>query len=716
MLTVRVERVVMQKEGREIRWLFEPRSVAVLGASPNPAKIGYKIVENLVSDHYAGRIFPINPKGGEILGIPVCRSLAEVEGEVDMAVVAVPEKAAREAVTECGKKGVKHLSVITSGFSETGNLAGERKLLETAREHGMRILGPNIFGIYSSRVSMNATFGPKGIRKGSVAIITQSGALGIAMIGKTAVENIGLSAIVSVGNKCDLDEADLLEYLVAQPDTRIILMYIEGVQHGERLVAALKQATAVKPIVVIKSGRSKRGAIAAASHTGSLAGADEVFDAIMRQCGVLRAENLKDAFNWCKFLADTPRPKSDSAVIVTNGGGIGVLATDACEKFSVALYDDAATLKETFAPVTPAFGSTKNPVDITGQATGADYTQALGAALKAPAIGAVMALYCETAMFDVESLNRMIRENCARAREMGKPIVFSIIGGAAIEESIRTLRRESIPVFDDVYEAVSCVGAIYRYSHRLAEPPSAVPEVHVDMGAVEEAVRSARADGRQFLLPAEARRLMEAVDVPMPASGIARSLAEAVELAERIGYPVVMKIVSKDIIHKSDAGGVALDLDDRGEVIDAYQAILHNARKYAPTARIDGLEVSEMVRKSIETIVGARRDPAFGPVVMFGLGGIYVEVMKDVAFRAFPLDAREARTMIKEIRSYPLLLGVRGEARKDIEAVVDILFKMGNLLARCEEISDIELNPVVVYEHGEGAKALDVRVLLSKKR
>ncbi len=700
----------------DISLLFEPKSVAVVGASPNRGKIGYKIIENILEDGYKGRLYPVNPKGGEVLGHEIYTSLSAIPDDIDMAVLTIPEKQVFPAVQECAARGVKYLPIITSGFSEVGNIEGERQIVTYAREHGMRVLGPNIFGLYSSRVSLNATFGPRGIKHGKVAILTQSGALGIAMVGKTAVENIGLSAILSMGNKSDIDEADVLEYLVRQDETRIILMYVEGVQKGEKFVQALKAATKVKPVVVIKSGRSKRGAVAAASHTGSLAGADEVFDAIMRQCGVMRAESLKDAFNWCKFLAESPLPEGDNGVIVTNGGGIGVMATDACEKHNVPLYDDAKTLKEIFSPVTPAFGSTKNPVDITGQATGEDYTTALSAGLTRTDLHTVMALYCETALFTPESLTAMIRENSRRYREAGKPILFSIIGGKAIEDSISVLRKEGIPVFDDVYDAVSCMGTLYRYRRHVREPLEADAVADIDLKRVEQAIASARADNRTFLLPLEAHQVARAVGIPMPKSGVARSLDEAVRMAEGIGYPVVMKIVSKDIIHKSDAGGVALDLDDKSEVIDAYQAILHNARRYNAKARIDGVEVSEMIKRSTETIVAARRDAAFGPVVMFGLGGIYVEVMKDVAFRAFPLTLHEARTMVKETRSYPLLLGVRGEKRKDIDGVVDAIVKMGTLISLCPDITDIELNPVVVYEHGQGVKALDVRILLGTSK
>jgi len=698
----------------EIRYLFEPRSIAVIGASHHPEKIGSKILQNIINAGYRGAIFPVNPKGGEILGRPVARSLEEIPGELDVVCTCVPGPFVRASVEAAARKGVKFNLIISSGFSEVGNVEEEKRIIAIARAAGMRILGPNIFGMYSAPAQLDMTFGPGGILPGNVAIITQSGALGLAMIGKTAVEGIGISSMVSVGNKADLDEADLLEYLLGDPQTHSILMYVEGVKHGERLIPALKSATRQKPVVVIKSGRSKRGAIAAASHTGSLAGSDAIFDAIMRQCGVLRAESVKEAFDLCKFLSDTPLPRGENAVIVTNGGGIGVLATDACEKYGVSLFDDLASLKETFGAVTPDFGSTKNPIDLTGQATSHHYGEALAAALRNEHINAVLSLYCETAVFDVENLAPMIEENFKRYREAGKPIVFSVFGGATSEASVAQLGKRKIPVMGDVYDTVACLGGLYDYRRRRAAISEKVDELPIDEAAINETLRGARADGRSFLLAQEGAALMRAAGIRPPRSHVARSLDDAVRMAEAIGYPVVMKVVSRDILHKSDAGGVALDLDNREEVIDAYQAILRNCRARVPNARIDGIEVAEMVRRGVELIVGARRDPGFGPVVMFGHGGIYVEVMKDVSFRAAALSRAEAMEMMKEIRAYPLLLGVRGEERKDIDKAVEAILRLATVIRRCPGISDIEVNPLVVYDEGEGAVAVDARVLLAK--
>ncbi|MCX6091819.1 MAG: acetate--CoA ligase family protein [Candidatus Bipolaricaulota bacterium] len=691
--------------------LFNPRGVAIIGASTNPGKIGYRIVENMVKSGYTGRIYPINPKGGEILGWPVHATLAEVEGDVDVAVLSVPADHVMAAVADCGAKRVGHLVVVTSGFSEIGNIAGEKDVVALAHAHGMRVLGPNVFGIYSASSRLDATFGPGGILPGHVAIVTQSGALGIAMIGKTAAESLGLSALISVGNKSDIDEADLLTYLGDDPETRVVLLYIEGVKNGERLVRMLRQVTKRKHVVVIKSGRSARGAMAAASHTGSLAGADDVFDDVMRECGVLRAESVQEAFNWVRFLASAPLPSGEDAVIVTNGGGIGVLATDACEKYGVRLYDNQPVLAAAFAEVMPEFGSSKNPVDLTGQATGQDYARSLDAVLARSDMHAAIALYCETALFDTAQFADLLR-SVYRRYEGTKPIVLALFGGERIEAMIRELRSEGIPVFGDVYEAISVLGALYRSWRRLNEDDADQDApFDIDIAQIRRVLQRAGAQGRVFLLAHEAAEVALALGLCMPRSILARDMDEAVRAAETIGYPVVMKVVSKDIVHKSDAGGVALNLENRSEVVDAYQAILRSCLAHKPDAVIEGVEVVEMVRAGVETIVGARQDPSFGPVAMFGLGGIYVEVMKDVSFRAAPLTARVAREMIGSIRSYPLLLGVRGERRKDIGAAADVVMRLGRLIAECREITDIEVNPLVVYDYGEGVKAVDVRIL-----
>jgi acetyl coenzyme A synthetase (ADP forming)-like protein len=700
-----------------IKYLFEPRSIAIVGASAHKGKIGYAVISNIITSNYQGKVYPINPQGGEVLGLPMYKTINDLPNDIDLVCIAIPAKLVFDAVKNCADKGFKFAAIISSGFSEIGNLEEENNIVQYATARGLRIVGPNMFGIYSSMAPVNATFGPADIAKGNVAVITQSGALGIALIGKTKAENIGLSTIVSVGNKADINESDLLEYLENNEQTRVIFMYIEGIKNGERLFSQAKAITRKKPIVIIKSGRSRRGAMAAASHTGSLAGEDKVFDDIARQCGLIRAENIQEALDWCKFVAAAPEPKGENSVIVTNGGGIGVMATDACEKYKINLYDDLPTLKKMFSSVIPEFGSAKNPIDMTGQATAEDYDLCLNQALKNDDIHSIICIGCETALFDPQTFKRKVEERFT-SNKPDKPIVISFLGGTPVEMSMGALRTSGYPVFSDLYQAVSALGSLYR-SHRFRNESSTAhmddpaEKLQMDVPAIQNVIRKVRAEKRQFMLPYEANIVTLAAGIPMPQSAVVPNLERAIEAADKIGYPVVMKIVSKDIIHKSDAGGIALDLLNKKEVTDAFEAIMHNCRAYNPQARIEGVEIAEMITTGTETIIGARCDKIYGPIVMFGLGGIYVEVMKDVSFRSFPMSRNEALTMIKETKSYPILLGVRGEAQKDIEGVVDTVIKLGAIVKRFPDISDIEVNPVVVYELGKGVKALDVRILLS---
>jgi len=706
--------ITMTNDSPEIKYLFEPRSVAVIGASLNPNKIGFKIVQNIIEMGYQGKVYPVNPRGGEILGHSVYTSLEDIDGEIDVAVISIPAPFVLNAVKTCGINKVKFLIIISSGFSEIGNLEEERKIIHLARKYNIRILGPNIFGYYSAKSSLNASFGPGDIQPGHVAIITQSGALGVSMIGKTSVQNIGLSAIISVGNKADIDEADLLEYLVDQIETKIILIYMEGIHDGAKLVRTLKNATRKKPVIMIKSGRSKRGALAAASHTGSLAGSDAIFDAIIKQCGVIRAENITDALNWCKYLSHSPMPSGLNTVIITNGGGIGVMATDACEKYGVKLYEDAERLKTLFHDVTPEFGSTKNPIDLTAEASGEEYMAALRKALYDNRIHSVMGFYGETAFVKADQLSAMITQCSQEYIKKGKPFIFSTFGGYHAEQIITILSRDNYPVYRDVYEAASCLGALYSFYRNQMDIPRDAEELDVDMKSINCIVDEAMNDDREFLLAHEGQRLLEAIGLSCPKSGVAHSISDAVALSEKIGYPVVMKVISRDILHKSDVGGVLLNLENRNEVIDAYQTILHNCKSFRTDVVIEGIEVVEQIKPGTEVIIGARRDRTFGPIVMFGMGGIYVEVMKDVSFRALPLSRHEIRLMVKEIKSYPLLLGVRGERRKDIRQIEETILKIGAVIQHCKKITDIEINPLVVYDQGRGVKSVDVRVLLTK--
>ncbi|KAA0002080.1 MAG: CoA-binding protein [Thermoplasmata archaeon] len=691
----------------DFTYLFNPRHVAIIGASHHKEKIGYKVLDNIITSGYKGKIYPVNPKGGKILGLKVYKDIFSIEGEIDLAIIVVPASIAVNVVEECAKRGVKFAVVITSGFSEIGNIDGERAMVEKAKKYGMRILGPNVFGIYSAIAPINATFGPSKIRPGNIAVISQSGALGIAMIGKASEENMGLSTIVSIGNKADVTEAEILSYLFKDKPTKVVFLYMEGIENGLEFLELAKRRPEHMSIVALKAGRSRVGARAVASHTGSLAGSDKIFDAAFKEAGILRAESLEEAFNWVITLAACPKPQGKNVVIVTNGGGVGVLAADACEKYGIYLLDDMEILKKTFQDVMPEFGSYKNPVDITGQATGEDYEKALERALKEESIHAIIALYCETNIAAFEPVRDAFLEMQKKYGKK-KPIIYSLFGGEGVATIIKDLKKKGIPAFDDVEDAVSALSALYKaYQPRKKEK---MEKVEMNKKRIRKVLDRARKEGRAQLLGTEAKEVIKSAGLDVPPFEIVNDIEGAVKAAEKIGYPVVMKVVSEDIIHKTDVGGVFLDLDDKNEVIEAYEAIRRNIHQHAPKADVRGIEITKMLPPGIEIIIGITTDSSFGKVVMFGLGGIYVEVLKDVSFRVLPVTKNEIRRMIREVSSYPLLLGVRGEERKDIESVVDAIYRIGVLAVEFPEIVELDVNPLVVYK--KGAKVLDGRIAI----
>ena len=701
----------------EIKYLFEPRSVAVVGASSKPTKIGYKILENIKLGGYEGKVYPINPKEKEILGYKSYSNVKDISeiDEIDIAIIAVPQPIVLPAVKSLVSKKIKYLFIVTSGFSEIGKTKEEKELVEFSNKNNMRIVGPNIFGHFVNKSKLNASFASSDIPRGHVSLISQSGALGAALIGETGEENIGLSSIVPLGNKSDIDESDLLPYLMNDDSTKVILIYMEGVKNGEKLISALKKATQKKPVIVIKSGRSKKGAQAAASHTGSLSGSDKVFSAIMNQCGVHRPENVVEALQWAKFLSNAPVPKGDNTVIITNGGGVGVMAADACEKYGVHLFDNHNSLYEAFGDLVPEFGSVKNPIDITGSLGIEGYEKCIEAAVKHPDIHSIVCLGCEHALFGEIALKKTIKRVHKKYGHI-KPILYVFYGGKSIKDAIIYLKKEGIPIYGDVYEAMACLGELYKDKNYKDLIPSNseinIDGIKIDFNSIQKILNEVKADGRQFLLAHEAKNLMTAANIPMPKSYIATNIAAAVKFAKEINGPVAMKIVSKDILHKSDANGVLLNLETSEEVMDAWQAIMLNSRKYDPTATIKGIEVGEMIKIESETIIGGRRDSVFGPTIMFGSGGIYVEVLKDVAFRSLSFSRHEISSMLKETKLYPLLLGVRGQAKKDINAIIDVILKIEIIIRKFKELTDIEINPLIAYEDGLGVKAVDVRILI----
>ncbi len=706
----------MPMEEHPLARLFDPDSIAVIGASHVEGKVGHTLFSNIINSGYTGKVYPVNPRGGDILGHHVITSVEELPEAVDLGMIVVPAKYVKDTLLQCGEKGFRHIIIISSGFAEVGDVEEEEELVKIAREYGMRILGPNVFGIYSAQANLNATFGPSRIKKGGIALISQSGALGIAMIGMTAEQHLGLSAIVSVGNKADINDTELIDYFSKDDNTEAIMVYMEGLEDGAEFMEKIKRMPNHKPVIVIKAGRSEKGATAVASHTGSLAGSDRVFSAAFEQVGVHRGETLTDAFNWSRVLSSSPLPVKNNTVIITNGGGVGVLAADAAEDHDIPLLDDQTFLEEVFGDKIPPFGSSKNPVDLTGQAGRAQYEAAVRAAMEAEEIGSVLALYCETGISDPMEAAEVLCELYGEYRG-SKPMIFTFIGGDFVGKCVDWLRKKGVPAFTETDEALSSMGALFRRKRAVDRLKGAdTPEApDIPFGEIRELVRGISEEGRTMLLEDEGRKILEMAGIPMAKGEIARTLEECVDAAERIGYPVVLKIVSEDIIHKSDAGGIALNLENRDEVIDAYQAIISSSGSKYPHARIRGISVAEMLKGGEEIIIGGSTDPSFGPVVMFGLGGVYVEILKDVCFRVAPISKRESRRLIGQINSFPILVGARGQKRKDIDALADMVHRVSFLLTEVDAISEIDLNPVKAFDHGKGCRSVDVRITLKRE-
>ncbi len=695
--------------------LFRPKSIAIIGASETVGKIGHTVVKNLVEGQYQGKIYPVNPKATEIMGYKVYPTVLDIPGEVDAAVITIPAKFVPDSIVECGKKGVKGLIVITSGFSEVGDKELEEKCVEIARQYNMRILGPNIVGTLSNSDKMNASFAPFLPYNGKASLVSQSGALLIAIDAATFTRHIGFDKLISIGNMSDVDFADTITYLNDDPETTCISLYIEGLRDGRRFMDVSRAST--KPIVALKSGVSQHGAAAAASHTGSLAGAAKVYGAAFQQAGVIQATDLDNLFDRTLALSQQPPLKGDNLLIITNGGGVGVLATDAAERYGVPLKFAPADLQTEMKKHMPEFGSAKNPVDLTGMAGAEWYYKSVKFAISHPWTDGVVVLYCETAMTNPVEIMQAVKRAVDEGNTGNKPVIVSIVGGERSEDAITWLVENGIPAFGSPESALNTMAALREYA--LMKASSAVSTIKFDKVKREKALKiidHARSEGRNALTEVEAKDVFAIYGMPVTSTLLAKSEDEAVKLANQIGYPVVMKIVSPDILHKSDAGGVKVNIKDEKSAREAYKIILENAHNYKADANIHGIAIQEMAPWGTEVILGSVNDPTFGPTMMFGLGGIFVEVLKDVTFRVTPVTKDQAKSMLTEIRAAPILAGVRGEEPRDREATADVIVQYSDMiLDLADEISESDANPVLIYSENKGVKVVDARIILKKK-
>ncbi len=695
-----------------LRSLFSPKSVAVIGASRNPGKLGYEVLKNLMDSGFPGEIYPVNPKSSEILGFTCFPGIRNIDQEVDLAVVMIPARFVISCLEDCGKKGVKAAIVISAGFRETGHegLLAEREMARLAEKYGMAILGPNCLGLIDTNTPLNASFAADMPIKGNIAFMSQSGALCTAILDMSFGRGLGFSSFVSLGNKAHLNEIDLLNYWKDDPNTRVVIAYLEGIADGARFIEAASAFTKVKPLVAVKAGVTNAGSKAVSSHTGSLAGSENAYEAAFKQSGVIRAGSVEDLFDLAQALSLQPLPLNDQVAVVTNAGGPGIMATDALEKAGLRLASLAQpTMKELSERLPPA-ASVINPVDVLGDALADRYETALDTLSRDNNVGAIMVILTPQIMTQVEETAKTVAKVAMRTE---KPILACFMGQANTAKGVEILSKHQIPNYLYPERAVQALKAMV-YQKRWQEKTSyPIHHFDVDAGRVRLAIEQARKSGRLELGESEARNILAAYGVPMPKSRICKNADEAVAFADEVGYPVVMKISSPDILHKTDIGGVKLGITGPGDVKDSFDLLVFRALRYMPDAEIFGCMVQKQVKGGTEVIVGMNRDPQFGPLVMFGLGGIYVEVMKDVAFRIAPFSRTDAVEMIEEIRSSRLLHGVRGEGRKDIDALVDILLRVSQLATDFPEIVELDINPLVVFKEGQGVSGIDMRLVIS---
>ncbi len=689
--------------------LFQPDSIAIIGASHDPQKVGYTVLNNLLRFGYAGRIYPVNPKADTILGLKAYRAVTDAPGPVGLAVVAIPAALVPGCIRECIACGIRAAVIISAGFREAGpagvELEAELRALSAGGQ--IRILGPNCLGIINTANSLNATFAAGMLPKGRIAFFSQSGALGIAILDWAIGNGVGFSKFISLGNKTDLNETDFIEYFLQDPETDVILGYIEDVVEGRRFLEVARRATRTKPVILVKSGGTKAGARAASSHTGALAGSESAFNAAFRQTGVMRAEGIEDLFDTAMAFRPGRVPAGNNLLIITNAGGPGIIAADAAEKLGMELPQLARGTIEGLAAVLPKNASLYNPVDLIGDASAERYAAALELGLRDPNIDGVLVILTPQAMVDVEATARVVIDAVGGT---AKPVITSFMGEERIRKGVGLLRDAAVTNFPYPEPAVKAFRRLYEFGiwQQKGEEETVLPDV--DRAQVAAALAAARTAGRAQFAEDAARGVLAAYGFRFPRKQLATMPDEAAAAAAAIGLPVVMKISSPDILHKTDIGGVRLGVNSAAAAAEVFSELTRNARRLMPKAFLEGVTVFETVPKGREVILGITFDRTFGHMIMFGLGGIYVEVLKDVSFRIVPVSRSEAGAMVREIRSYPLLRGVRGEPPADLDAIEDSIVRLSMLAADFPQIRELDINPLVVLE--QGAMALDSRIII----
>ncbi len=706
--------------------IFRPRSVAVIGASRRPGSIGAAIFRNLLEHGFEGPVYPVNPSAHVVQSVLAYPSVGAIPGEVDLAIIAIPARDTLAAVEECGRKGVRGVVVITAGFKETGPEGTERELAlrDTARKYGMRMVGPNCLGVLNTEkgISLDATFAPAWPPAGPVAFSSQSGALGLAILETAGALGLGISHFASVGNKADVSGNDLLEYWERDPGTGVILLYLESFGNPRRFTQIARRVARSKPIAAVKSGRTRSGARAASSHTGSLAGADNAVDALCHQSGVIRTDTIEELFDVAMLLATQPLPKGARVGILTNAGGPAIMASDACEFQGLEMPGLTNATMTALRVFLPPEASVKNPVDMIASAAPASFEMSVQLMLADPNLDALLVIYVPPLVTTpIEVATAIVRGAKAAAVELTargeapKPVLSCFMGAHGVPEGLRSLQEGHIPSYPFPESAAKALARTVRYARWRTQPEGR--EVHfddIDLGSARAVVQSAlhRAEPGQsaWLSPEETRALLAAAGIPGVPTVPAATAGEAAQAATRMGFPVAVKLASRTLTHKTEVGGVTLDLANEAEVRRAFAEIGRKLDEKGLRDQMDGVTVQPMVSDGVEAIVGMTHDPSFGPVLMFGLGGVYVELLRDVTFRVHPVTDRDAAEMVRAVRGAKLLDGWRGAPPADTAALEEAILRLSQLVGDIPEIVELDLNPLKVLPRGKGCMAVDARV------
>ena len=690
---------------------LSPKSIAVIGASDKRGSVGRAITSNIING-FTGTVFPISPTRDTVFYKKAFKSVLDVPEPIDLAVVITKNTIVPQVLEECGKKKIKGVIVITAGFKEVDEEGKklEQKLKDIAKQYQLKIIGPNCLGVMNldPKTMMNATFLKITPKSGEIALISQSGAICAALVEDASAQGIGFSAVVSMGNKADQNEIDVLEMLADHDQTKVIVMYLEDMGDGQRFLNICQDITRNKrkPVLVLKSGRSPEGAKAAMSHTGALMGSDEIYEALLKQSGAIRVDTMEELFDYATAFSKQPLPLNGDLVIVSNAGGPAIISTDACSRdgIKMAKIED---IRQKIDAVIPPWGSSRNPVDIVGDADFNRFNDVLENVLSHKDVGTVITMCTPSATLDYNKLAEVIVK---MSKKHKKTMLASLMG---LDEGIKNkeiLADGDVPYYTYAEGAIRTLKAMLKFVDWINTPEGKITKFEVDKDKVKEIFDMVKKEGRTSLLEEEGQQILRTYGFPLPKSTLAKTESDAVKTAKEIGYPVVMKIASPQIIHKSDAGGVKVGLSNDKEVENAFKEIVENAKKYDKNAVIKGVLVVEMVKGGKEMIIGSKLESGFGPVIMLGMGGIYVEVFKDVTFRLAPVTEREADDMISSIKTQKLLKGVRGEKPSDIKKLSDCIQRLSQLVTDFKEIKELDMNPVLVMEEGKGCKILDVRI------